>query len=88
MLSPDALGSEGTSARSDSPVPTAQSTPKVEVEERPPDPELEQRLLGYLSELLSLPSDSLTITDDLSTVSIDSGQQRPERQNFYLGGPF
>ncbi|KAL2078980.1 hypothetical protein ACEWY4_024724 [Coilia grayii] len=67
QLAIDALGAEGTSARSDSPVPPTQNTPKVEEEERPPDPELEQRLLGYLSELLSLPSDSLTITYDLST---------------------
>uniref|UniRef100_A0AAY4BJ54 mRNA m(6)A methyltransferase n=1 Tax=Denticeps clupeoides TaxID=299321 RepID=A0AAY4BJ54_9TELE len=63
----DVLGGDGTSVRSDSPGPAAQNTPKVE-EERPPDPELESRLLGYLSELgLSLPIDSLTITEELST---------------------
>ncbi|XP_028855422.1 N(6)-adenosine-methyltransferase subunit METTL3 [Denticeps clupeoides] len=67
QLGIDVLGGDGTSVRSDSPGPAAQNTPKVE-EERPPDPELESRLLGYLSELgLSLPIDSLTITEELST---------------------
>ncbi|XP_048827650.1 N6-adenosine-methyltransferase subunit METTL3 [Brienomyrus brachyistius] len=56
---------EGGSVRSDSPVPALQSPPQAE---RPPDPELERRLLGYLSELsLVLPTDSLTITSQLST---------------------
>uniref|UniRef100_A0A8C5F7Y4 mRNA m(6)A methyltransferase n=1 Tax=Gadus morhua TaxID=8049 RepID=A0A8C5F7Y4_GADMO len=37
-------------------------------EYRPPDPELEKRLLGYLSDLsLSLPTESLSITADLSS---------------------
>lgn len=37
--------------------------------EQPPNPELEKRLLGYLSELsLSLPIDSLAITNQLNTV--------------------
>uniref|UniRef100_A0A6Q2ZJ59 mRNA m(6)A methyltransferase n=1 Tax=Esox lucius TaxID=8010 RepID=A0A6Q2ZJ59_ESOLU len=59
--------SEGTATRSDSPGPTLQSPPQKEAE-RPPDPELEKRLLGYLSDLsLSLPSDSLTITKELNT---------------------
>uniref|UniRef100_A0A8C5AIM6 mRNA m(6)A methyltransferase n=1 Tax=Gadus morhua TaxID=8049 RepID=A0A8C5AIM6_GADMO len=36
--------------------------------QRPPDPELEKRLLGYLSDLsLSLPTESLSITADLSS---------------------
>ncbi|TRY85272.1 hypothetical protein DNTS_013226 [Danionella cerebrum] len=59
--------SEGGAARSDSPGPTLQTPPQVEVE-HPPDPELEKRLLGYLSELsLSLPTDSLAITNQLNT---------------------
>uniref|UniRef100_A0A3B3XG90 mRNA m(6)A methyltransferase n=1 Tax=Poecilia mexicana TaxID=48701 RepID=A0A3B3XG90_9TELE len=46
-------------ARSDSPAPSAPSTSQGETEQ-PPDPELEKRLLGYLSDLsLSLPTDSL-----------------------------
>ncbi|MFT7812726.1 N6-adenosine-methyltransferase 70 kDa subunit [Arapaima gigas] len=58
-------GAEGGAVRSDSPGPTLQSSPQAE---RPPDPELERRLLGYLSELsLSLPIDSLTITSQLAT---------------------
>lgn len=61
-------GVEGGSARSDSPGPALQSPPQVE-DEQPPDPELEKRLLGYLSELsLSLPTDSLAITNQLNTV--------------------
>lgn len=61
-------GAEGGSARSDSPGPALQSPPQVEVDQ-PPDPELETRLLGYLSELsLSLPIDSLAITNQLNTV--------------------
>uniref|UniRef100_A0A671M8W0 mRNA m(6)A methyltransferase n=1 Tax=Sinocyclocheilus anshuiensis TaxID=1608454 RepID=A0A671M8W0_9TELE len=59
---------EGGSVRSDSPGPALQSPLQVEVEQ-PPDPELEKRLLGYLSELsLSLPIDSLAITNQLNTV--------------------
>lgn len=62
-------GAEGGSVRSDSPGPALQSPPQVDAEQ-PPDPELEKRLLGYLSELsLSLPIDSLTITNQLNTVS-------------------
>ena len=69
-------GAEGSAERSDSPGPTSLVTPKVEEEERPPDPELEQKLLGYLSELsLSLPMDSLTITNDLCMAST-SGVKR------------
>ncbi|XP_076144645.1 N(6)-adenosine-methyltransferase subunit METTL3 [Alosa pseudoharengus] len=63
----EALGTDATAARSDSPGPTTQCSSKAEEEERPPDPELEQKLLGYLSELSSLPVDSLAITDYLST---------------------
>lgn len=60
-------GSEGSTARSDSPGPSVQS-PQQEETERPPDPELEKRVLGYLSDLsLSLPTNSLTITNDLNT---------------------
>lgn len=59
--------SEGAAARSDSPSPSIQSPPHEE-SERPPDPELEKRLLGYLSDLsLSLPTNSLTITNELDT---------------------
>uniref|UniRef100_A0A3P9NE81 Uncharacterized protein n=1 Tax=Poecilia reticulata TaxID=8081 RepID=A0A3P9NE81_POERE len=48
-------------ARSDSPAPSAPSTSKGETEQ-PPDPELEKRLLGYLSDLsLSLPTDSVSM---------------------------
>lgn len=61
-------GVEGVSARSDSPGPALQSPSHVEIEQSP-DPELERRLLGYLSELsLSLPTDSLVITKQLNTV--------------------
>lgn len=60
-------GSEGSTTRSDSPGPSVQS-PQQEETERPPDPELEKRVLGYLSDLsLSLPTNSLTITNDLNT---------------------
>ncbi|XP_076843485.1 N(6)-adenosine-methyltransferase subunit METTL3 isoform X2 [Brachyhypopomus gauderio] len=60
-------GVDGPSTRSDSPGPTLQTPVQVEVE-RPPDPELERRLLGYLAELsLTLPTDSLTITNQLNT---------------------
>lgn len=65
----EAGGVEGGSVRSDSPGPALQSPPLVDAEQ-PPDPELEKRLLGYLSELsLSLPIDSLAITNQLNTVS-------------------
>ncbi|XP_059210698.1 N6-adenosine-methyltransferase subunit METTL3 [Centropristis striata] len=60
---------EGSTTRSDSPAPSA-PLPSQEETEKPPDPELEKRLLGYLSDLsLSLPTDSLTITNDLSCES-------------------
>ncbi|XP_069044810.1 N6-adenosine-methyltransferase subunit METTL3 [Lepisosteus oculatus] len=61
---------EGGGVRSDSPGPALQNPPRTEpaVPEATPDPELERRLLGYLSEIgLSLPTDSLTITTQLST---------------------
>ncbi|KAJ8366957.1 hypothetical protein AAFF_G00336260 [Aldrovandia affinis] len=65
QLGTEVGGVEGGSTRSDSPGPALQ-VPSLA--ERPPDPELERRLLGYLSELsLSLPTDSLTITSELST---------------------
>uniref|UniRef100_A0AAY5ELD3 mRNA m(6)A methyltransferase n=1 Tax=Electrophorus electricus TaxID=8005 RepID=A0AAY5ELD3_ELEEL len=58
---------DGASTRSESPGPTLQTPAQVEVE-RPPDPELERRLLGYLAELsLSLPTDSITITNQLNS---------------------
>uniref|UniRef100_A0A673W9D3 mRNA m(6)A methyltransferase n=1 Tax=Salmo trutta TaxID=8032 RepID=A0A673W9D3_SALTR len=61
---------EGAAARSESPGPALQSPPQEEAE-RPPDPELEKRLLGYLSDLsLSLPTDSLAITDELNTSEV------------------
>uniref|UniRef100_A0A4W5L0Q4 mRNA m(6)A methyltransferase n=1 Tax=Hucho hucho TaxID=62062 RepID=A0A4W5L0Q4_9TELE len=61
---------EGAATRSESPGPALQSPPQEEAE-RPPDPELEKRLLGYLSDLsLSLPTDSLTITDELNTSEV------------------
>ncbi|XP_034532115.1 N6-adenosine-methyltransferase subunit METTL3 [Notolabrus celidotus] len=68
QLSADAIGSstDSSTARSDSPVPSTPLPPQEETE-KPPDPELEKRLLGYLSDLsLPLPIDSLAITDDLS----------------------
>nr|XP_055054448.1 N6-adenosine-methyltransferase subunit METTL3 [Misgurnus anguillicaudatus] len=75
-------GAEGTSARSDSPGPAVQSQPQVQVEQ-PPDPELERRLLGYLSELsLSLPIDSLAITNQLNTS--DSPVSHPSIQSLLL----
>ncbi|KAG7330331.1 hypothetical protein KOW79_006553 [Hemibagrus wyckioides] len=59
--------SDGAPTRSDSPGPTLQTPTEVE-EERPPDPELERRLLEYLSELsLTLPTDSLAITNQLNS---------------------
>lgn len=61
---------DGSAARSDSPAPSAPVPPQGETESTP-DPELEKRLLGYLSDLgLSLPMDSLAITNDLNTVSL------------------
>uniref|UniRef100_A0A1A8V2Q4 mRNA m(6)A methyltransferase n=4 Tax=Nothobranchius TaxID=28779 RepID=A0A1A8V2Q4_NOTFU len=64
----DVAGSADTStARSDSPAPSAPFSSQEETE-KPPDPELEKRLLGYLSDLsLSLPTDSLTITNQLGS---------------------
>lgn len=57
---------EGSTARSDSPAPTA-PPPTQEETEKPPDPELEKKLLGYLSDLsLLMPTDSLAITNELS----------------------
>uniref|UniRef100_A0A3B4GYZ8 mRNA m(6)A methyltransferase n=1 Tax=Pundamilia nyererei TaxID=303518 RepID=A0A3B4GYZ8_9CICH len=53
--------------RSDSPAPAVPSTSQEETE-KPPDPELEKRLLGYLSDLsLTLPTDSLSITNELNS---------------------
>ncbi|XP_068443957.1 N6-adenosine-methyltransferase subunit METTL3 [Clinocottus analis] len=60
---------EGSTARSDSPAPTT-PLPTQEDTEKPPDPELEKKLLGYLSDLsLSMPTDSLAITNELSSES-------------------
>lgn len=60
---------EGSTARSDSPAPSA-TLPTQEETEKPPDPELEKRLLAYISDLsLSLPADSLAITNELKSVS-------------------
>ncbi|MBN3299766.1 MTA70 methyltransferase, partial [Amia calva] len=70
QLGLEACSGEGGSVRSDSPGPALQNPPRAEPlpPELTPDPELERRLLGYLSELsLSLPTDSLTITAQLST---------------------
>ncbi|MEQ2170537.1 N6-adenosine-methyltransferase subunit mettl3 [Goodea atripinnis] len=61
------ISADGSTARSDSPAPSAPSTSQEETE-KPPDPELEKRLLGYLSDLsLSLPTDSLAITNQLNS---------------------
>ncbi|KAJ0055461.1 hypothetical protein NL108_003835, partial [Boleophthalmus pectinirostris] len=58
---------DASTARSDSPAPPA-TVPSQEEPEKPPDPELEKKLLAYLSDLsLSLPIDSLAITNDLNT---------------------
>uniref|UniRef100_A0A8C4GJ25 mRNA m(6)A methyltransferase n=1 Tax=Dicentrarchus labrax TaxID=13489 RepID=A0A8C4GJ25_DICLA len=66
QLSAGTGGPAGT-ARSDSPAPSAPAPPQEE-SEKPPDPELEKRLLGYLSDLsLSLPTDSLAITNELNS---------------------
>ncbi|XP_061664896.1 N6-adenosine-methyltransferase subunit METTL3 [Syngnathoides biaculeatus] len=55
-----------TASRSDSPAPSAPCATR-EVTEKPPDPELEKRMLAYLSDLsLSLPKDSLTITKEVN----------------------
>lgn len=71
LLSSDGGSStEGSMARSDSPAPSAPFPPQEETE-KPPDPELEKRLLAYLSDLsLPMPMDSLAITNDLNSVSI------------------
>uniref|UniRef100_UPI0037E7CB61 N6-adenosine-methyltransferase subunit METTL3 n=1 Tax=Semicossyphus pulcher TaxID=241346 RepID=UPI0037E7CB61 len=71
QLSADTGGgsTDSSTARSDSPAPSAPLPPQEETE-KPPDPELEKRLLGYLSDLsLPMPTDSLAITDDLSSES-------------------
>lgn len=66
VLSDGGSSTEGSTVRSDSPAPSAPFPPQEETE-KPPDPELEKRLLGYLSDLsLSLPTDSLSITNELS----------------------
>ncbi|XP_071765205.2 N(6)-adenosine-methyltransferase subunit METTL3 [Centroberyx gerrardi] len=58
---------EGAAARSESPAPSLQSSSQEETE-KPPDPELEKKLLGYLSDLsLPMPTDSLAITDELNS---------------------
>lgn len=64
----DATGStDASTARSDSPAPSAPA-PSQEELEKPPDPELEKKLLAYLSDLsLSLPIDSLAITNELNS---------------------
>lgn len=71
-MSSDSDGGSSTevsTGRSDSPAPSA-PVPPSGGGEKPPDPELEKRLLGYLSDLsLSLPSDSLAITNELNSVS-------------------
>nr|XP_057922195.1 N6-adenosine-methyltransferase subunit METTL3 [Doryrhamphus excisus] len=68
QLSAEVGGSaDGPTARSDSPAPSVPCTAQEETE-KPPDPELEKRMLGYLSDLsLSLPKDSLTITNELNS---------------------
>ncbi|XP_061921229.1 N6-adenosine-methyltransferase subunit METTL3 [Entelurus aequoreus] len=71
QLSAEVSGSaDGPTARSESPAPSAPCT--EEETEKPPDPELEKRMLGYLSDLsLSLPKDSLTITNELNCSETD-----------------
>lgn len=65
---------EGSTARSDSPAPSA-TVPSQEETEKPPDPELEKRLLAFLSDLsLSLPADSLAITNELNSVRLNSAK--------------
>ncbi|KAK7909637.1 hypothetical protein WMY93_014321 [Mugilogobius chulae] len=68
QLTADATGStDASTARSDSPAPLAPA-PTQEEPEKPPDPELEKKLLAYLSDIsLSLPIDSLTITNELNS---------------------
>lgn len=68
QLSADATGStDASTARSDSPAPSA-PVPSQDEPEKPPDPELEKKLLAYLSDLsLPLPIDSLAITNDLNS---------------------
>ncbi|XP_019726940.1 N(6)-adenosine-methyltransferase subunit METTL3 isoform X2 [Hippocampus comes] len=56
-------------SRSDSPAPSAASAPCGAREDtaKPPDPELEKRMLAYLSDLsLPLPKDSLAITKEVN----------------------
>lgn len=61
---------DGSAARSESPAPSA-PVPQQGEAGSTPNPELEKRLLGYLSDLsLSLPMDSLAITNELNTVSL------------------
>lgn len=70
FLSDGGSSTDGSTARSDSPAPSTHFTSQEETE-KPPDPELEKKLLGYLSDLsLSLPTDSLTITNELNSVSL------------------
>ncbi|XP_068611889.1 N6-adenosine-methyltransferase subunit METTL3 [Brachionichthys hirsutus] len=58
---------EISTARSDSPAPSAPILPQEETG-KPPDPELEKKMLGYLSDLSrSLPMDSLAIANELSS---------------------
>uniref|UniRef100_A0A8C6UFF4 mRNA m(6)A methyltransferase n=1 Tax=Neogobius melanostomus TaxID=47308 RepID=A0A8C6UFF4_9GOBI len=68
QLTAEATGStDASAARSDSPAPSA-GAPSQEDPEKPPDPELEKKLLAYLSDLsLSLPIDSLAITNELNS---------------------
>ncbi|XP_034471442.1 N6-adenosine-methyltransferase subunit METTL3 [Hippoglossus hippoglossus] len=68
QLSADGGGStESSTVRSDSPAPSAPVTSQEQTE-KPPDPELEKRLLGYLSDLsISLPTDSLAIMNELNS---------------------
>ncbi|KAI5625847.1 N6-adenosine-methyltransferase subunit METTL3 [Silurus asotus] len=67
QLSTEVGSGDGAPTRSDSPGPTLQTPTEVQ-EERSPDPELERRLLEYLSELsLTLPIDSLAITNQLNS---------------------
>ncbi|XP_033992686.1 N6-adenosine-methyltransferase subunit METTL3 [Trematomus bernacchii] len=69
LSSDSGTSAEGSTARSDSPAPSA-APPSQEETERPPDPELEKRLLAYLSDLsLPMPTDSLAITNELSSES-------------------
>ncbi|XP_072314598.1 N(6)-adenosine-methyltransferase subunit METTL3 [Eucyclogobius newberryi] len=69
QLSTDATGStDASTARSDSPAPPALVSSSQEEPEKPPDPALEKKLLAHLSDLsLSLPIDSLAITNELNS---------------------